>query len=126
MLPRILIVEDDPELQRLFAKALKHAHFEVLTAHNVHEAKWELNHRQPQIMLLDLGLPDACGLQLLTYVRHHHHLKDMHVVVVSGNHLAEKKLEASLADIFLMKPVDIRDLVMMMRRLAAPYQLAQV
>lgn len=122
MPPRILIVEDDLELQRLFKKALVHADFEVFTALNVQEGLWQLNRQLPQMMMLDLGLPDANGLQLLTYVRHHVHLKEMQVVVVSGNHLAQKKLEASYADIFLMKPVDIRELVALMQRLAVPYR----
>ncbi len=58
----IMIVEDDRQIQDFIAYSLMTAGFGVLTAGGVEEAMRKLRSKKPDIMVLDLGLPDGDGL----------------------------------------------------------------
>ena len=61
----IMIVEDDRQIQDFIAYSLMTAGFGVLTAGGVEEAMRKMRSKKPDIMVLDLGLPDGDGLDLI-------------------------------------------------------------
>ena len=65
----IMIVEDDRQIQDFIAYSLMTAGFGVLTAGGVEEAMRKMRSKKPDIMVLDLGLPDGDGLDLIRRVR---------------------------------------------------------
>jgi two-component system, OmpR family, KDP operon response regulator KdpE len=111
---RVLVVEDDREIRSLMQSSLGVEGFEVLTAVSVSEASALLRHSSPHVVLLDLGLPDGDGIELVRQVRKLHALP---ILVVSARHQeAEKiKLLDAGADDYLTKPFSIGELLARMR-----------
>jgi two-component system KDP operon response regulator KdpE len=66
---QILIIEDDPEIASLLETSLSAAGYRVYLAASIHQAMVEAQSRQPDLFLLDLGLPDGDGLTLIPRLR---------------------------------------------------------
>jgi len=111
---RVLVVEDDREIRTLVQSALALEGFEVQTAVTLSEASALLQHSPPDLVILDLGLPDGDGLQLVQQVRRQSSLP---IVVVSARHQEAQKialLDAG-ADDYLSKPFSVAELLARMR-----------
>jgi DNA-binding response OmpR family regulator len=65
----ILVVEDDPAVGTFLADNLTADGYELHLAGSIHDARRVLEHRKPDLAILDLGLPDGSGLDLLRSVR---------------------------------------------------------
>lgn len=111
---RVLVIEDDREIRTLLQSSLATEGFSVQTAVSVSEATALLQHALPDIVLLDLGLPDGDGADLVRSIRQRHALP---VLVVSARHQeAEKvKLLDAGADDFLTKPFSMGELLARIR-----------
>ena len=88
----IMIVEDDRQIQDFIAYSLMTAGFGVLTAGGVEEAMRKMRSKKPDIMVLDLGLPDGDGLDLIRRVRK---FSDIPIIVVSARDKEEDKIGAT-------------------------------
>ncbi|AZP10712.1 response regulator [Undibacterium parvum] len=111
---RVLIVEDDKDIRALMRTSLSVEGFEVQTAVSVSEASAMLKHAMPDVMVLDLGLPDGDGVDLVRQVRKHHNLP---ILVVSARHQEAQKillLDAG-ADDYLTKPFSVGELLARIR-----------
>lgn len=111
---RVLVVEDDREIRALVQSALALEGFEVQTAVTLGEASALLQHSPPELIVLDLGLPDGEGLQLVQQVRRQSSLP---IVVISARHQEAQKialLDAG-ADDYLSKPFSVAELLARMR-----------
>jgi two-component system, OmpR family, KDP operon response regulator KdpE len=111
---RVLLVEDDREVRSMMQSSLAVEGFEVQTAVSVSEASALLHHCLPDVVVLDLGLPDGDGIDLVQRVRKHHSLP---ILVVSARHQeAEKiKLLDAGADDYLTKPFSVGELLARIR-----------
>ncbi|HWI82369.1 response regulator [Ramlibacter sp.] len=111
---RLLVVEDDPEIRSVLHSSLAAEGFDVRTAVSVSEAAAILHHALPDVVVLDLGLPDGDGLDLVRQIRKAHALP---VLVVSARHQeAEKiKLLDAGADDYLTKPFSVGELLARIR-----------
>lgn len=110
----VLVVEDDREIRTLVQSALVLEGFEVQTAVTLSEASALLQHSPPDLIVLDLGLPDGDGLQLVQQVRRQSSLP---IVVISARHQEAQKialLDAG-ADDYLSKPFSVAELLARMR-----------
>lgn len=104
---RILIVEDDPA-QALFAEAiLRHAGMEVRVLGESLPVLDELDRFQPDLLLLDLNMPDHDGLELTAMIRARGRHPDLPIVFLSGDQDRHRRAEALDAggDDFLVKPI---------------------
>jgi two-component system KDP operon response regulator KdpE len=111
---RVLVVEDDREIRALMQSTLTVEGFEVQTAASVSEARAMLQHALPDIMVLDLGLPDGDGADLVQEVRRHHTLP---ILVVSARHQEAQKIQLldAGADDYLTKPFSVAELLARIR-----------
>src|SRR5512133_2959973 len=111
---RVLVVEDDPEIRALIQSTLSVEGFDVQTAVSVSEASALLRHALPDILLLDLGLPDGDGATLVQEVRKHHSLP---ILVVSARHQEAQKIQLldAGADDYLTKPFSVTELLARIR-----------
>ena len=106
----IMIVEDDRQIQDFIAYSLMTAGFGVLTAGGVEEAMRKMRSKKPDIMVLDLGLPDGDGLDLIRRVRK---FSDIPIIVVSARDKEEDKIEAldRGAEDYITKPFSPLEMV---------------
>jgi len=111
---RVLVVEDDREIRTLVQSALTVEGFEVQTAVTLSEAMALLQHSPPDVIVLDLGLPDGEGLQLVPEVRRN---SGVPIVVVSARHQEAQKIEVldAGADDYLTKPFSVGELLARIR-----------
>ena len=103
---RVLVVEDDREIRSMMQSSLAVEGFTVQTAVSVSEANALLQHDLPDILLLDLGLPDGDGMVLVQTVRKRHNLP---ILVVSARHQEVQKIQLldAGADDYLTKPFSV-------------------
>ena len=114
---RVLIAEDDKELRTIFARIFSRREFDVHLAADGKETLAALEQMLPDILILDVNMPYISGLDVLAYIRANHNMENLKVIVVTGNATANQSPEASLADLFLIKPVNTHDLVVLAQRL---------
>ena len=106
---RVLVVEDDRALRQLLQASLAAEGHSVQTAVSLSEAQALLEHAPPDLVVLDLGLPDGDGIDLIRAVRRRHALP---ILVVSARHQESEKvavLDAG-ADDYLAKPFGVPEL----------------
>ncbi|HSV78179.1 MAG TPA: response regulator [Ramlibacter sp.] len=111
---RVLVIEDDREIRGLLQSSLGVEGFTVQTAVSVSEATAMLRNSLPDLVLLDLGLPDGDGADLVREIRRKNSLP---VLIVSARYQeAEKvKLLDAGADDYLTKPFSVGELLARIR-----------
>ncbi|HWJ70769.1 MAG TPA: response regulator [Sphingobium sp.] len=111
---KILIVEDDAPIRRLLRAAAQRVGHSVVEATNAREALALLDIEKPDVVLLDLGLPDRDGLELIQPMRSR---AGATLIVVSAREdTAEKVAALDLgADDYLTKPFDTEELLARIR-----------
>ena len=110
----ILIVEDEPPIRRLLRATLGANDYRVLEAGTGAEAVSALRHHRPDLVLLDLGLPDIDGLQLIADIRK---LGPVPIVVLSsrGDEAAKVAALDAGADDYVTKPFGADELLARIR-----------
>ena len=122
---RVLVVEDSVVIQRLIEICLRPAGFDVLLA-GEGRAALDIAREQPvDLVLLDVGLPDVSGWEVLASLRAAEGTKDVTVLMLTGDGRAEteRKADELGADAFLTKPFRPNDLREVVVRLAGPASL---
>ena len=120
--PMILVVEDDAPVRNLITTTLKAHDYKFITAQNGNNAIMEASSHNPDIVLLDLGLPDIDGVEVIERIRT---WSDMPIIVISARSEDKDKIDAldAGADDYLTKPFSVEELLarlrVMQRRLSA-------
>jgi len=111
---KVLIVDDELHIRRLIHAALARADYAVVEAENAREALDRLRDERPDITLLDLGLPDRDGLELVPLFKRQ---SDATLIVVSARDATDQKVAALDlgADDYLTKPFDTDELLARVR-----------
>lgn len=111
---KVLIVDDEPQIRRLLRAALERADYAIVEAGNAREAAALLRGERPDIILLDLGLPDRDGLELVPIFKQQ---SQTTLIVVSARDATDEKVAALDlgADDYLTKPFDTDELLARMR-----------
>lgn len=118
---QILVVEDDPPIRNLIVTTLKTHNYKYLQASSGEEAIMQASTCGPDVMFLDLGLPDMDGVEVIKKVRE---WSNMPIIVISARSEDEDKIEAldAGADDYLTKPFSVEELLarlrVMQRRIA--------
>ncbi len=111
---KILIVEDDPQIRNFISYSLKQEGFPYMTIGTAQGALSTLVSGQIDLMLLDLGLPDFDGMEVIKKVRE---WSEMPIIVVSARDQDKEKAAAldSGADDYLTKPFSATELMARIR-----------
>lgn len=111
---KVLIVDDEPHIRKLIHAALARADYITVEAATAREALDLLRQERPDISLLDLGLPDRDGLELVPLFKQH---SDTTLIVVSARDATDEKVAALDlgADDYLTKPFDTDELLARVR-----------
>jgi DNA-binding response OmpR family regulator len=116
---KVLIVEDDHDVSLGLHVLLKANHYDTFLAGDGTSAVSEAIKHQPDLVILDLGLPAGDGFTVLEWFRANMHLSAIPVIVVSARDIhgnKERALQAG-ARAFLQKPWDDYELLAMISRL---------
>jgi excisionase family DNA binding protein len=111
---KVLLVDDDNELVELMTKVLEEdGRFEVRVAGNGFDAGMMVKEYRPDLIVLDVMLPDINGKEVCHRVRSDSSLEDVRILCISGMIEEDKiqELRLSGADDFLHKPFDIEELI---------------
>jgi DNA-binding response OmpR family regulator len=111
----ILIVEDDTELGSAFAEVLDMAGLRTQLVRDGRAALHTLADTVPDLVLLDLHLPEVSGLTVLDYIRSNKRLEATRVVIVSADVVRAQRLKER-ADLVLVKPVGFNDIFSLVER----------
>lgn len=118
----ILVVEDDAPVRNLIGTTLKTHGYDYITATNGENAVMQASSNNPNIVLLDLGLPDIDGVDVIKKIRT---WSEMPIIVISARAEDQDKIDAldAGADDYLTKPFSVQELLarirVMERRLSA-------
>lgn len=118
---RVLVVEDDKRISNFFRTVLEANHYDVIMAQTGAEAYSMVTSQCPDVVLLDLGLPDMDGMKILKSVRE---WSNMPVIVVSARTHERDKVEALDlgADDYITKPFGTSELLGQNPHGHPPYQ----
>ena len=112
--PLILAVEDDAPIRNLIVTTLKTNDYRYRTAVNGSQAILEASTHSPDIVLLDLGLPDMDGIEVIRNIRSWSNLP---IIVISARNEDRDKIDAldAGADDYLTKPFSVEELLARIR-----------
>lgn len=112
--PLILVVEDDKSVRNLISTTLKTHDYKYMTAENGAAALMEASSHNPEIILLDLGLPDMDGVEVIRKIRS---WSNVPIIVISARSEDRDKIDAldSGADDYLTKPFSVEELLARIR-----------
>ena len=110
----VLVVDDDPAIVRTLAINLRARDYQVQVAHDGRTALQILTEESPDLMLLDLGLPDLDGVSVLRRLRA---FSALPVIVLSARHSSDDKVEALDlgANDYVTKPFGVEELMARIR-----------
>ncbi|MDH5516407.1 MAG: response regulator [Gammaproteobacteria bacterium] len=112
MTKKVLIVDDDQIIYSVIEATLKQAGYSTLIASNGMEAKQILEQTKPDLMTLDINMPELSGLQLLEMMRPTEYLDGVKIILVSGQPVDELiDVIVSGADWVFEKPLKPEQLV---------------
>ena len=105
----VLVIDDEPQIQKMLGVILTHAGYEVANAESGEKGLAELVYKKPQAVLLDMGLPDMEGFDVLLRIRE---FSDVSVIMVSvmGQEEIKVKCLESGADDYITKPFSASEL----------------
>jgi CheY-like chemotaxis protein len=109
---QILVVEDDADLRRIYRTALTLAGFGVQEAVDGIEALRRLDHNPPDLIVLEIVLPDISGVALAQEVAAHVHTREIPIVVVTSSRMDLRGLPVIAV---LRKPVTPEQLLVAVR-----------
>ena len=115
--PLALIIEDDPDLANIFAKALRAAEYEIEIIRDGTAALERLSGTEPAVVVLDLHLPYVSGKTILHHIRADRRLAQTRVMLTTADSILADTLRSE-ADLVLLKPISygqLRDLAVRLR-----------
>lgn len=108
---RVLIAEDNPVLRDIFTRSFDQRYFEVTLAVDGHDTIHVLEQNLPDLVILDINIPQISEANVMARLRSCQDTRDIRVIIITGNSLAMLDQNTGCTDLFLVKPVNIPDLV---------------
>lgn len=116
--PRVLIVDDDPEIVKMLDLALRDD-FEITSASDGMEAIQRIVEYDPDMMIMDIMMPKMNGYQLLQSIRRNRFFKELPVLVLSAKSTPRDRDYAARlgSDVFMAKPYNLQELNLNMEKI---------
>lgn len=110
---QVWIVDDDEDMSRAIGLMLKVLDCEVIAFHSARPVvQTLLTGKSPELLLLDINMPEVSGLDVLEFLRRRKEWKELPIIMLSSDaaeSMVDKTLEMG-ADSYLMKPVTLEEL----------------
>jgi DNA-binding response OmpR family regulator len=111
MIKRVLVVDDDEDMQDLLRQALETENYEVIVAEDGLVALETLKQSSPDLILLDLMMPHMDGATFAKELHNRKLVPSIPIIVVSADVNAKQKIETMGADSYITKPFDLHRLL---------------
>jgi DNA-binding response OmpR family regulator len=123
MTPRILVVDDAPEMTMFLEQVLKRENYELAVAHDAREGLRQAHHFRPDLILLDVMMPEMDGWDMLRHLREFSDVPVIMLTAIGGTDSKVYGLDIG-ADDYVTKPFEVQELKARirsaLRRAAAP------
>jgi len=106
---KVFIVEDNPYILELVNYLVSKLGFDVSTCENVTDFNKLLKLNHPDLIILDIMLPDGNGLEVCEHLKTHSETSEIPIILMSAFTDIEGQVKKSLANDFISKPFDISD-----------------
>jgi DNA-binding response OmpR family regulator len=115
---KILLVDDDPDVRLAMHVRLKANGYETCFAGDALSSVSEARNHQPDLIILDLGLPGGDGFVVIERLKRHPQLAAIPIIVVSGRDVGgnEDRAIKAGAKIYMQKPVENNELLAVIRK----------
>jgi len=90
---RVLVVDNDPETVRLIGNVLKEAEYQVTTAYNSKDAIKSIQDFRPNLVVLNLTMPEVSGFDVIEHLKTEKDVKDIPLIVLTHKDLTEKEID---------------------------------
>lgn len=122
---RILVAEDEPMLLKTIELKLKKEGYEVITASDGKEALAGINEKAPDLVITDIMMPYASGLEIVSLLRKEGS-KKIPVIMLTAMEQEKVVMEAFElgADDYITKPFSLNELVIRVKKLKAQYRIS--
>lgn len=119
-MPYLLVIEDESETRHLIAEIAEEEGYDVDQAGDIRQARILIERRHPDVILLDMHLPDGNGMELWQDLK----LPNTDVVFVTGHSTVDSAIEALRCGAidYLQKPVSLRRLKMILAQIKGAVQ----
>ncbi len=117
--PLILIVDDEPGLLRLFSNLIERLNCDIIQANGGALALDILDEMTPNLLILDLAMPEVSGYDVLQYVRSIPRLDHMKVMILTARPNMVPEVEALGIDCWVAKPVMPSDFLVIVDEILA-------
>lgn len=109
----VLYIDDDPANLDTVSRALSRKGYHVLTAHNGQQGIEIAEHERPDVILLDILLPDINGFDVCEHIKSMPRLKKIPIIAISASHIDRNRQHSldSGFDAYLSKPIARADLL---------------
>src|SRR6266568_7281245 len=114
MAPKVLLVDDDPLMHRLYRHHIERAGYQMLSAFTGVEAIDVSAREVPQVIVMDIMMPDMDGLSAIREIKRNEATKNIPIIVITANpqyHLSQQESQWAGAALFLTKPFGAAKLV---------------
>lgn len=120
----VLVVDDDPVMHRVLQHYLERHGYHLLNAKGGHEALEIATRHIPDLILLDVGMPDMSGLTALRHLKDNEKTRATPVIVITAqaDRATHVESEVSGAAAFLTKPFRPADLLQLLHKILPPEQ----
>jgi DNA-binding response OmpR family regulator len=125
---KILIVEDDPINLKLINVILSSSGYKIFDSEKAGTAIEKIKNEKPDLILLDLVLPDMSGTDLATKLKKDESTSKIPIIAITGfpDRFGHKELVHSGFDAYLVKPINTRVLLNMVEGLLPPQKIDDV
>jgi CheY-like chemotaxis protein len=117
MTKQVIVADDNPELRRMYTSVFEMMKYNVLGASDGSEVLTLLESNTPDLMLLDVNMPEYTGLEVLYMVRQDPKFQDTKIILLTGNVTVLDQPETALANLICVKPINIPDLMTSIKKL---------
>ena len=118
---RILVVDDEKDALIILQKKLKSNNYDVNTAATGKEALVSAKSEKPDLMLLDIMLPDTDAYTLISSLKEDKSLKDVPILLITGKELVSDAIEQRASELgvcgYLMKPFSFEDILVKIKEI---------
>lgn len=125
--PTVLVVDDYPDTRRIVRWMLEQKGYRVVEATNGREAVEVAAQELPNVILMDLAMPEVDGFSALRLVREHVELAEIPIIAVTAYDMAESREKAEITGFahYLTKPIDFQRLSVLIDRILTEQKAAR-